>query len=104
MRNPKAKPERRPARPAKPSRSGKSARSRKSYSIAAVRASLDVLDRFTEQERWGLSELTQDVGQSKTRVFRILSTFEECGYLLRDETSGSYRLGPRLAALSNGSV
>ncbi|HEX7927114.1 MAG TPA: IclR family transcriptional regulator, partial [bacterium] len=47
--------------------------------------------------------LTQEVGQSKTRVFRILSTFEECGYVVRDP-AGSYKLGPRLAALSNGSV
>jgi IclR family acetate operon transcriptional repressor len=84
-----------PARAAKP---------RKSYSIAALRASLDVLDRFTEQESWGLSDLTQEVGQSKTRVFRILNTFEECGYLVREQGSGSYRLGPRLSALSNGSV
>jgi DNA-binding IclR family transcriptional regulator len=79
-------------------------RPRKSYSIAALRASLDVLDRFTQQESWGLSDLTHEVGQSKTRVFRILSTFEECGYVVRDGGNGSYKLGPRLAALSNGSV
>jgi IclR family acetate operon transcriptional repressor len=82
----------------------KAAKARKSYSIAALRASLDVLDRFTRQEAWGLSDLTHEVGQSKTRVFRILNTFEECGYVVRDPAAGTYKLGPRLAALSNGAV
>jgi DNA-binding IclR family transcriptional regulator len=79
-------------------------KARKPYSIAALRASLNVLDQFGQRETWGLSDLTQEVGQSKTRVFRILNTFEECGYLVREQGSGSYRLGPRLSALSTGSV
>src|SRR5579862_2398693 len=74
------------------------------YSIAALRASLDVLDRFSEQEVWSLSELTGKVGQPKSRIFRILTTFEECGYLLRNEASGSYRLGPKAVALGSASV
>ncbi len=87
------------AEPASPARKG-----HKPYSIAALRASLSVLDQFGQRESWGLSDLTQEVGQSKTRVFRILNTFEECGYLVRDQGSGSYRIGPRLSALSAGSV
>lgn len=101
----RVKAARRPARPVnRPVKAAKPVKARKSYSIAALSASLDVLDRFTQQESWGLSDLTQEVGQSKTRVFRILNTFEECGYVVRDPVSGAYRLGPRLAALSNGSV
>jgi DNA-binding IclR family transcriptional regulator len=74
------------------------------YSIAALRASLDVLDRFAERETWSLGELTNNVGQAKSRVFRILTTFEECGYLVRDEATGSYRLGPRAMALGTASA
>lgn len=84
-------------RPAKP------AAARKSYSIAALRASLAVLDRFAQKDMWSLSDLTHEVGQSKTRVFRILSTFEECGYVVRDG-AGGYKPGPRLAALGAGSL
>jgi DNA-binding IclR family transcriptional regulator len=73
------------------------------YSIAALSAALDVLDRFGKREAWSLGALTQEVGQAKTRVFRILNTFEGCGYVQRDE-SGDYRLGPRAAALGLASV
>jgi DNA-binding IclR family transcriptional regulator len=81
----------------------KAPKSRNSYSIAALRASLAVLDRFAQKDVWNLSDLTHEVGQSKTRVFRILSTFEECGYVVRDG-AGGYKVGPRLAALSAGSL
>jgi DNA-binding IclR family transcriptional regulator len=70
------------------------------YSIATLRASLEVLNRFGERDAWSLADLTQEVGQGKSRVFRILATFEECGYLTRDTASGQYRPGPRLVALS----
>ena len=87
-----------------PPRLEEAASRRNVYSIAALRASLEVLDRFAEREVWGLGELTERVGQAKSRVFRILSTFEECGYLHRNEASGSYSLGPRAMALGTASV
>jgi IclR family KDG regulon transcriptional repressor len=80
---------------------GKSANA---YSIAALRASLEVLDKFSERETWSLGELTARVGQAKSRIFRILTTFEESGYLTRDETSGNYRLGSHVVALGTASV
>jgi IclR family transcriptional regulator, KDG regulon repressor len=77
---------------------------RNSYSIASLRGALEVLDQFVQQESWSLGDLTQKIGQGKSRVFRSLSTFEDCGYLVREEPSGRYRLGPRLAALSTASA
>lgn len=81
-------------------RSSRAPTTRNAYSIATLRASLDVLNRFGERDAWSLADLTEEVGQAKSRVFRILSTFEECGYLTRDTASGEYRPGPRLVALT----
>lgn len=82
----------------------KSKASRDQYSIASLRGALEVLDQFSQRESWSLGDLTQAIGQSKSRVFRSLSTFEDCGYLVRDQETGRYRLGPRLAALSSASA
>lgn len=82
----------------------KSRAPREQYSIASLRGALEVLDQFEHRESWSLGDLTQAIGQSKSRVFRSLSTFEHCGYLERDEETGRYRLGPRLAALSTASA
>jgi IclR family acetate operon transcriptional repressor len=87
-----------------PSRSPKVPKARKTYTIAALRASMDVLDKFGQRELWSLDELTEEVGQVKSRVFRILKTFEESGYVVRDERTGAYRLGSRLLALGAASA
>lgn len=73
---------------------------RRSYTFSSLRGALEVLNEFAHQESWSLGDLTQKIGQGKSRVFRSLSTFEDCGYLVRDRSTGRYRLGPRLAALS----
>ena len=71
------------------------------YSVGTLRAALEVLDHFGRQEAWSLGDLTEAVGQPKSRIFRFLRTFEECGYLRRDEASGDYKAGPRLLVLGN---
>lgn len=86
------------------SKKSRTPRERNTYSIASLRSSLEILDQFAQQETWSLVDLTQEVGQGKSRIFRILNTFEECGYLKRDEESGRYKLGPRLVALGGASV
>jgi IclR family acetate operon transcriptional repressor len=79
-------------------------KARAAYTIAALRHSLEVLDQFAQNESWSLGELTGAVRQGKSRIFRILTTFETSGYLVKDEASGRYRAGPRLVALSQGAV
>jgi len=74
------------------------------YTIGSLRAGLAVLDRFAERETWSLEELTQAVGQAKSRVFRILRTFEDSGYIVHDPPGGAYRLGPRLHSLGAASL
>lgn len=74
------------------------------YSVASLRHSLEVLDQFAQQESWSLSDLTARVTQPKSRIYRSLITFEECGYLQREPRTGRFRLGPRLAELSTASA
>ena len=85
-------------------RKSRASGARKRYSIASLRGALEVLDQFAQQESWSLGDLTEKVGYGKSRVFRSLSTFEDCGYVVRDEKSGRYRLGPRISALSSASA
>lgn len=74
------------------------------YVIGSLQAALSVLDCFGRQASWQLADLAQAVGQPKSRVFRHLRTFEECGYLVRDEATGAYRPGPKMAMLGNGAA
>ena len=76
----------------------------KSHAIAGLRDALRLLNEFAQQETWSLPELIEKTAQGKSRVFRSLATYEECGYLARDEETGRYRLGPVLAALSAASA
>jgi len=71
---------------------------RASPPTARVVAILDFLSRHP-QERFGLSELTRRVRLSKPTCLGILSTLTESGYLIRDDTDKTYRLGPSLIAL-----
>jgi IclR family acetate operon transcriptional repressor len=80
------------------------ARVQNAYRIGTLQAALEVLDQFGQQVAWSLGNLTQAVGQPKPSVFRYLRTFEQCGYLTRDELTGEYRPGPKLLVLVDGSA
>lgn len=71
---------------------------RASPPTARVVAILDFLSRHP-QERFGLSELTRRVGLSKPTCLGILSTLADSGYLVRDSSDKTYRLGPALISL-----
>lgn len=60
----------------------------------------DVLSLFTPDRReLTPSEIVELLGRPKSTVYRQLSAMEEASFLDRDEQSGRYRLGIRLAAL-----
>ncbi|BBX29163.1 IclR family transcriptional regulator [Mycolicibacterium alvei] len=73
---------------------------RASPPTARVVAILDFLSRHPQQ-RFGLSELTRRVGLSKPTCLGILSTLTDSGYLIRDSTDKTYRLGPSLISLGH---
>lgn len=71
-----------------------SSREKESYSIQAVENALDVLEALSEiEDDVRISQLSEKLAMNKTSVFRLLATFENRGYVEREERSGKYRLG-----------
>lgn len=70
--------------------------------VKSLYKSLKLLDFFTDQnpER-GISELAELSGILKSSVHNIMSTFEKCGFVEKNQKTGKYRLGLKILALSN---
>lgn len=65
-----------------------------------VVAVLEFLARHPH-DQFGLSELARRLGLSKPTCLGIITTLTEAGYLIRDATDKTYRLGPALIALGH---
>jgi DNA-binding IclR family transcriptional regulator len=53
-----------------------------------------VLEAFCEEgEEVRISQLSQRLGMNKTSIFRLLATFENRGYVEKEQKSGKYKLG-----------
>ena len=70
------------------------------YTVAAVDRALRLLETVAENPDIGLTELARRTGTTKTLAFRMASTLEGRGYLLKDPTSRSYTLGYKALYLS----
>jgi DNA-binding IclR family transcriptional regulator len=69
-------------------------RDKESYSIQAVENALDLLEALSElDDDVRISQLSEKLKMNKTSVFRLLATFENRGYVEREQASGKYRLG-----------
>ncbi len=69
-------------------------REKETYSIQSVENALDVLEALSEiDEDIRIGQLSEKLAMNKTSVFRLLATFENRGYVEREEQSGKYRLG-----------
>lgn len=73
---------------------------RASPPTARVVAVLDFLARHPHQQ-FGLSELARRVDLSKPTCLGIVTTLTGAGYLVRDHTDKTYRLGPALISLGH---
>lgn len=73
---------------------------RASPPTARVVAVLEFLARHPH-DRFGLSELARRVGLSKPTCLGIVATLAESGYLVRETSDKTYRLGPALIALGH---
>lgn len=73
---------------------------RASPPTARVVAILDFLARHPH-DRFGLSELARRVGLSKPTCLGIVTTLAESGYLVRETSDKTYRLGPALITLGH---
>lgn len=69
--------------------------------LQSVDRALTVLLSFTERRpEWGVSELARQHGWDKAVVQRLLTTLTVRGFLMCDETTRRYRLGPSVSHLS----
>ncbi|MBB2482786.1 IclR family transcriptional regulator [Bacillus sp. APMAM] len=65
-------------------------------SLKTLENSLEILKYFTrDRSSWGVRELAKEIGISHSIVYRILSTFEQYGFLIQDPMSKRYKLGFR---------
>ena len=71
------------------------------YGITALASALEVLDAVGEHPGLKVRQLAELTGQTKSKVFRIVRTLEQYGYVTLDEVhactlgSGAYLLGKR---------
>ncbi len=71
-------------------------------SSKTVSKALSILDAFTaETPSWGLRDLARYLDMSHTIVHRILSTFEEKGYIVQNAETNKYELGIKFIELSS---
>src|SRR6185369_15832247 len=66
------------------------------YTVDSVSKALEVLDAFRQSEELSLAEITERVGLNKSRVFRLLHTLAEYGYIERNDNATRYALGVKL--------
>ena len=70
------------------------------YMVPGLARGLAMLSAFTaEQSQLSLADLARAVGLTRSSAFRVAYTLAELGYLVRDEATKSYRLGPRVLGL-----
>lgn len=70
--------------------------------IQAVLKALAVLSLFdTLQPQWTIDQMMEETGLPRMAVYRIAKTLESVGYLAGDASSGSYRIGPALLAITH---
>jgi len=72
------------------------------YTIQALHRALEVLEAFISTDRSALSvtDISERLGLNKSRVFRILYTFEQHHFVEQDPVSKQYHLGLQLMVLS----
>lgn len=59
--------------------------------------SLELLELFTkERTSWGVREIAKELDINHTTIHRILTTFEQKGYLIQDHETKKYELGMKL--------
>src|SRR6476619_2185477 len=84
----------------KPAASPKGGDGRSVYDVAVLQKALDVLEVLADQSDLGLSELSAQTGVSKASTYRVLSTLEARGFVIKDPDTRKYSPGVKLVAMS----
>ncbi|HEX6989704.1 MAG TPA: IclR family transcriptional regulator [Bacillota bacterium] len=74
--------------------------------LKTLERALELLERFAgDPERdWSLTELADQAGLHKTTMLRLVKTLTRRGYLVRDEDSRRYRLGPMALVIGSAAA
>ena len=75
-------------------------KSSKLSTVQVVSTALELLERISELQPLGLSNLSVEAGLSLNQTFRLLATLETHGYIVRDEQK-RYSLGAKLHLLGS---
>jgi DNA-binding IclR family transcriptional regulator len=69
------------------------------FVVQALAKGLAVLSLFDAENReWSLDEMTAELGLPRMTAYRMARTLLDAGYLVTDQVTGKYRLGPALLA------
>jgi DNA-binding IclR family transcriptional regulator len=72
------------------------------YSVPALEKGLDILEALAATAApQSLSELAHTLGRSSSELFRALSSLEKRAYVIKDSSSGRYRLSLKLYELAH---
>jgi len=66
------------------------------YVVDAVAKAFDILEAFDTSDGLTLNEIREQVGLNKSRIFRLLYTMTERGYVERINNGARYKLGVKL--------
>lgn len=70
--------------------------------VKSLAKALDVLECFSrEAPELGVTEISRRLNLNKSNVHNILTTFEQCGYIERNEEKNKYKLGLKILELSH---
>lgn len=70
--------------------------------VKSLYKAIQLLNCFTTQEpELGVTELSVKLGIYKSSVHNIVSTYEQCGMLAKNQRTGKYHLGLRILELSH---
>ncbi|HYO84085.1 MAG TPA: IclR family transcriptional regulator [Bryobacteraceae bacterium] len=72
------------------------------YLVPVVNSTLKILEELSREGALGLNEITSRTGIAKSTVFRILTTLQYHGYVLRN--SREYYVSPKLGSLANSTA
>lgn len=69
--------------------------------VKTLKKALDILECFSvTTPELGISEISDRLGLYKSNVHNIITTFEQCGYIEKNEETGKYRLSTKILELS----
>jgi DNA-binding IclR family transcriptional regulator len=71
-------------------------------SVQSVRRALQLLSSFTpERSQWAVGDLSRTTGLNKSVVARLMTTMASEGYVIQDERSKAYTIGPQVFAVGS---